>query len=367
MMSTAYRAPADASSEDEWEDSDCEDATPAEFSSNLHPPTKSTKTGKRKRTESDDELIDDDDDDDDDELIDTLARELLGDGNVKKPRTDEASLATPEEPKKLTELRRGVKFEHFNLAETGAVVWRDEPAQGNDPTIVWDGQMPGGATEWFVLSIWFGGQRATNTVIATPEFKKGLFLTQHQERHQDHELAKNQLWIRADTLKNKANKIVFHKKRWPLGRHYMSSTSSKHVPMFMMTLAPFVDGKVDMDRAVRTENFRICSKRQPAQLRAVRGLPTTGHVTTGNIRRNKHIARLETENRAHAAQVVKVNADNRRLAIRDTQHTKGFEHLLNVAKHMKANLTQNDSLTLEVLKFVSGHIKTTARSKRAMC
>jgi len=362
MMSTASAAPAHASSEDEWEDSEWEDITSTPVTggptSNMEPPTES---GKRKRPDSD---VDEDSDDDDD-LIDALAQQLLGDDArpVKKARADEIG----QKPLKLSDLRRGFKFEHFNLAETGAVVWRDEPAQGNDPTIVWDGELEGDETEWFVLSIWFGGQRTGNMTIKAPEFKKGLFLTQHQERHQDHKLAKNQLWIRADTLKNKAHKVVFHKKRWPLGRHYMSSTGSKHVPMFMMTLAPFVAGKVDTDRAVRTENFRICSKRQPAQLRAVRGLPATGQSTTGNIRRNKHIARLETENRAHAAQVVKVNVDNRRLTIRDVQHTKGFEHLLNVAKHMKGNLTQNDSLTLEVLKFVSGHIKTTARSKRAMC
>jgi len=365
MMSTPYAAPARASSEDEWDESEWEDttSTPATGgpTSSIAPPTKSTESGKRKRSDSDDDVASDDDED----LIDALAQELLGDDSkpAKKARVGDIA----QKPKKLSDLRRGFKFEHFNLAETGAVVWRDEPAQGNDPTIVWDGELEGAETEWFVLSIWFGGQRATNTVITTPEFKKGLFLTQHQERQQDHALAKNQLWIRADTLKKKANKIVFHKKRWPLGRHYMSSTGSKHVPMFMMTLAPFVDGEADMDRAVRTENFRICSKRQPAQLRAVRGLPATGQSTTGNIRRNKHIARLETENRAHAAQVVKVNADNRRLAIRDAKHTKGFEHLLSIAKHLQPTLTQNDKLTLEVLSFVSSHLNTMERSKRAMC
>ena len=237
-MSTASAAPAHASSEDEWEDSEWEDITSTPVTggptSNMEPPTES---GKRKRPDSD---VDEDSDDDDD-LIDALAQQLLGDDArpVKKARADEIG----QKPLKLSDLRRGFKFEHFNLAETGAVVWRDEPAQGNDPTIVWDGELEGDETEWFVLSIWFGGQRTGNMTIKAPEFKKGLFLTQHQERHQDHKLAKNQLWIRADTLKNKAHKVVFHKKRWPLGRHYMSSTGSKHVPMFMMTLAPFVAGK----------------------------------------------------------------------------------------------------------------------------
>ena len=133
-----------------------------------------------------------------------------------------------------------------------------------------------------------------------------------------------------------------------------------------MTWAPFMNNQEDMNNAIRTDTFVICSKRQPSQLQHARG-GSSSTRTTGNIRRNKHIARLETENRAHAAQVVKVNADNRRLNIRDEQHTKGFEHLLKMAQHLKPNLSPSDRLTNEVLNFVSSHLTKTARSKRATC
>jgi hypothetical protein len=160
-------------------------------------------------------------------------------------------------------------------------------------------------------------------------------------------------------------KITFHKKKWPLGRHYASKTIS--VPFFMMTLAPYEQDSIQMDKAIRTDTFLICSKRQPWQLQHARGGSTsvrpTGSRRTGS-QNNKHIARLETENRALAAQVVKANADNRRLSIRDEQHTKGFEHLLAMAQHLQ--LSPTDKLTQEVLTFVSSHLTKTACSKKAM-
>ena len=75
-MSTPYAAPARASSEDEWDESEWEDATSTPATggptSSMGPPTKSTESGKRKRSDSDDDVASDDDED----LIDALAQEL---------------------------------------------------------------------------------------------------------------------------------------------------------------------------------------------------------------------------------------------------------------------------------------------------
>lgn len=350
------------SSDDEWVDIDPK----------LNIPTNGN--SKRKRSsESDSE---------DDEQLDLLAQQLLGDSLSNAIKTDKKArrstvdsfkdleLITPENRAKMETILRSklpqtIQFANFNLAENGAVIWRDEPAQGNDTIL----NIPSEniqAEKWYVISIWFGGEKTSDALILAPVLKKGKQSNENVARLLSHPLPQNQLWISGKTLIEKQYKIVFHKKKWPLGRHYTSNTLSRTVPLFVITMAPFVEDSIDMDSALRSDTFVICSKRQPAQLQHARGGSSSSR-STGNIRRNKHIARLENENRAHAAQVVKVNVDNRRLIIRDEQHTKGFEHLLKMAQHLKPSLTSTDKLTMEVLSFVSSHLAKTARSKRAMC
>lgn len=377
-MSTSKFESNDDSSDDEWVDS-----VPAP---SIEPITQRDRNSKRKRSNSN---SDSDADSDDDEMTNLLMEELLGNSSTKpnadlvpalkkkkaltstdiKTFDDLAFVPSQNRTKMETVLRnrlpQKMTFIHFNLAENGAVVWRDEPAQGNDTTIVIpEDQFD--IANWYILSIWFGSEKNSDALIQAPEFKKGKQADEHAARSVEHPLPKNKIWVSGKTLKEKNCHLVFHKKKWPLGRHYASNTTNKSVPLFVMTWAPFMNNQEDMNNAIRTDTFVICSKRQPSQLQHARG-GSSSTRTTGNIRRNKHIARLETENRAHAAQVVKVNADNRRLNIRDEQHTKGFEHLLKMAQHLKPNLSPSDRLTNEVLNFVSSHLTKTARSKRATC
>ena len=379
-MSTSKFESNDDSSDDEWVDSVSE--------SRIEPIMHNDRNSKRKRSPSDSEEDENDSEEDDEEMTEMLMAELLGDSvkapapvptlKKQKPMTsqdvktfDDLEFVLPQNRTKMGTILRHklpqkMAFVHFNLAEQGAVVWRDEPAQGNDTTVV----IPGDTidvTKWYILSIWFGAEKNSDALIQAPEFKKGKLADEHTSRNLAIPLSKNKLWISGKTLKEKNYNIVFHKKKWPLGRHYASNTTNKSVPLFIMTCAPFENNKEDMDNAIRSDTFIICSKRQPSQLQHARGSSSSSTRSTGNIRRNKHIARLETENRAHAAQVVKVNADNRRLNIRDQQHTKGFEHLLKMAQHLKPMLTPTDKLTNEVLQFVSSHLAKTARSKRATC
>lgn len=377
-MSTSKFESNDDSSDDEWVDSVSEPS----IEPIMH------RNSKRKRSNSNS-----DSEEDDEELTEMLMAELLGDPakapapaptapvptlKKQKPMTsqdvksfDDLEFVSPQNRTKMETILRHklpqqMTFIHFNLAEQGAVVWRDEPAQGNDTTIV----IPEDTVDvnkWYILSIWFGAEKNSDALIQAPEFKKGKQADEHTSRNLAIPLSKNKLWISGKTLKEKSYNVVFHKKKWPLGRHYASNTSNKTVPLFIMTCAPFENNKENMGNAIRSDSFIICSKRQPSQLQHARGSSSSSTRSTGNIRRNKHIARLETENRAHAAQVVKVNADNRRLNIRDQQHTKGFEHLLKMAQHLKPNLTPTDKLTNEVLQFVSSHLAKTARSKRATC
>ena len=378
MMSIPKNKAIDEGSDDEWVDVTDEP--------NAEPITHKDRNSKRKRSNSN---SDSEYESDDDEVMDKLMEELLGNSDKasasasvpalkkKKPLTSEdiktfedLALVAPQTRTKMETILRNklpqtMGFIHFNLAENGAVVWRDEPAQGNDTTIVIPEDKVD-STKWYILSIWFGSEKNSDALIQAPEFKKGKQADDHAARAIEHPLPKNKLWVSGKTLEDKKYNIVFHKKKWPLGRHYASNTANKTVPLFLMTWAPFEDNKEIMDKAIRTDTFVICSKRQPSQLQHARGGSSSSR-STGNIRRNKHIARLETENRAHAAQVVKVNADNRRLNIRDEQHTKGFEHLLKMAQHLKPMMTPTDKLTNEVLQFVSSHLAKTARSKRATC
>lgn len=391
-MTTQQNKSIDSGSDDEWVDVTDEPK--------IEPITDVDRNPKRKRSNSN---SDSEYDTEDEAMTDLLVKELLGDDdsqpvsasikNVKKPKDAQtANVDTSKKQKPMTssdvktfddlafvsphirtkmetvlrhQLPSKITFINFNLAEQGAVVWRDEPAQGNDTTVVIP-ETHVDVKKWYILSIWFGTEKNSDALIQAPEFKKGKQADEHRNRNLAIPLKKNKLWISGQTLVEKNFKIVFHKKKWPLGRHYASNTTDKTVPLFIMTFAPYEGDKELMNDAIRSDTFIICSKRQPSQLQHARGASTSSR-STGNIRRNKHIARLETENRAHAAQVVKVNADNRRLNIRDEQHTKGFEHLLKMAQHLQPNLTAADRLTNEVLQFVSRHLAKTARSKRATC
>lgn len=363
------------SSCDEWEESDEEDCT-SSSSSSISQNSKS----RSKLSTSDSGYGSDSDSEEpvDEEQVDNLMASLLGGDDdaphgaphgdaerSRNPKRKRIPTSTVDATITRSKLPQRIAFRNFNLAATGAVIWRDEPAQGNDTEL----EVRAGDVNddtWYVFSIWFGGQKTSNSLISAPELKKGKQANEHTERAMSHPLAKNQIWVSGKTIRQNNYKITFHKKKWPLGRHYASNTMTRSVPFFMMTLAPYTQETIQTDKAIRTDTFIISSKRQPSQLQHARG-GSTSVRPTGNIRRNKHIARLETENRAHAAQVVKVNADNRRLLIRDEQHTKGFEHLLKMAQHLRSNLSPTDKLTQEVLTFVSSHLSKTARSKKAMC